>query len=590
MTNLTSLLQEKALHPQKRMPGLARRRMEQAGLPSNLEGPARNTKSMLIRERSTQVPIRKAEMGSRVATMGLFPVVLLGLAMLCYGKGFGQCANNNTAIAGGAITPSCPGTTNVPCVRGGQYALVSVEVGNQYVFSVCGATFDTQLTLYNNSGGGSLGYNDDFCGTASQITWNASFTGQLRVLVDRYNCASNTTCAPLVITCGPTPPSAQEDCIGAVTICDDASFSGNTNNTGNVVDLNSSNRGCLDPEQQGTWYVFAPSQSGTLGFSINVGGSSVYDWAIWGPYVAGTNLSTICPPSSPPIRCEASSNGGTMASTGSYTKGMGHATFSTPQHAAATGCATCSNPPSSATSCNTLTLPQRCGWVPGINVQVGEMYLMYIDNWYRTGLAFTLDFASGAGAASLACTILPVELFDLKADPRKDEVDVTWSTASERNVAFHEVQRSADGQHFVPIGRVDAIGYSQQRVDYAYVDQDPLNGANYYRLRSVDSDGAFELSNAVPVHFSRNALGRVELFPNPASSHINVRYAWPDTGPGDWRMVDASGRLVAKGIHPGVAGLQPFEIALTGLESGSYALHMIHPDGSLLGVGRFVVQ
>lgn len=120
---------------------------------------------------------------------------------------FGQCANNNTVIAGSAVTPACPGTTNVPCVQGGQYALVNVTNGNQYTFSVCGATFDTQITLYNNTGGGSLGYNDDACGLQSSVSWTATYTGQLRVLVDLYNCASNATCAPLVITCALPPPA-----------------------------------------------------------------------------------------------------------------------------------------------------------------------------------------------------------------------------------------------------------------------------------------------------------------------------------------------------------------------------------------------
>ena len=61
----------------------------------------------------------------------------------------------------------CIGTTNVPCVQGGQYALINVVTGNTYTFSTCGASFDTQITLYNNAGGGSLGYNDDFCGLQS---------------------------------------------------------------------------------------------------------------------------------------------------------------------------------------------------------------------------------------------------------------------------------------------------------------------------------------------------------------------------------------------------------------------------------------
>ncbi|MCB0783586.1 MAG: hypothetical protein KDC02_05025, partial [Flavobacteriales bacterium] len=90
---------------------------------------------------------------------------------------FPQCGNDNVQT-GTAVTPNCPGTTTISCVQGGQYALVNVVAGNTYTFSTCGATFDTQITLYNNTGGPSIGYNDDACGLQSTVTWTATFTGQ----------------------------------------------------------------------------------------------------------------------------------------------------------------------------------------------------------------------------------------------------------------------------------------------------------------------------------------------------------------------------------------------------------------------------
>ncbi|MBK9276006.1 MAG: hypothetical protein IPM49_15900 [Flavobacteriales bacterium] len=130
-----------------------------------------------------------------------------------------QCPNNNTVIAGGAITPPCPGSMTVPCVNGGQYALLNVTAGNIYTFNTCGATYDTQITLYNNAGGGSLATNDDYCGLQSQVTWAANFTGQLRVLVDRYaslfNPCATGGCAPLNISCIPPPPPLTNDNCGS---------------------------------------------------------------------------------------------------------------------------------------------------------------------------------------------------------------------------------------------------------------------------------------------------------------------------------------------------------------------------------------
>ena len=461
-----------------------------------------------------------------------------------------QCTNNNV-LTGAAVTPNCPGNTNIPCVQGGQYALINVVAGNTYTFSTCGATWDTQITLFNNAGGGSIGYNDDACGLQSTVTWTATFTGQLRVLIDLFNCLNNTTCSPINITCvappagdcvytltlfdsfsdgwgtsfvgysingGPfqnytvpvgvpstfvqfgvnigdvvvlsynasgawqtdnsyiltvggstlfnsgsppaagttyaatvtcvPPPPPPEDCLGAVTICSNVALSNNTTNTGNTADININNSGCLDiVEFQGTWYVFSPSAGGNLGFTIAPLGPDDYDWAVWGPYPPGTVPSMICPPAGPPIRCAASSGPATFNSTGSYATGMGDPVYSPPQFAST---AVSYGLPATLNVCP-LVPPQYCGWVPGMQVNVGEVYLMYISNWSQSSIGFDLDWNLQNGA-SLDCTVLPVELLNLQAYAVTGGVNVDWSTATEIDNDRFDIERSLDGEHFEHIG------------------------------------------------------------------------------------------------------------------------------------------
>lgn len=131
-----------------------------------------------------------------------------------------QCTFNNTPSAYGVITlPSCPGSSTLPCVNGGEDVSVNVVAGNQYVFSTCGSTtFDSQLTLYDATGVTSLGYNDDFCGVQSEITWVATYTGVVHVLLDQYSCASNTTCMELNIDCS-VPIATGNGCNTDNSIC-----------------------------------------------------------------------------------------------------------------------------------------------------------------------------------------------------------------------------------------------------------------------------------------------------------------------------------------------------------------------------------
>ncbi len=147
--------------------------------------------------------------------------LFLGLVALLSSstKSQAQCANANTFLSN--YTPVCDGIAHqaTACIKGGQYVAVDVVAGNVYIFSTCGNTaFDTQITIYNSTGGSALGYNDDFCSLQSQVSWTATFTGTLWVLVNQYSCTTNSTCIPLNVTCSapPPPPTADSACLSPV--------------------------------------------------------------------------------------------------------------------------------------------------------------------------------------------------------------------------------------------------------------------------------------------------------------------------------------------------------------------------------------
>jgi len=80
----------------------------------------------------------------------------------------------------------------------------NVTVGQTYTWTTCGDnSFDTQLTLWTGAscGSGFLAYNDDFCGLQSTITWTATFTGQVNLLVSRYNCGNQNACMTVQWAC-----------------------------------------------------------------------------------------------------------------------------------------------------------------------------------------------------------------------------------------------------------------------------------------------------------------------------------------------------------------------------------------------------
>ncbi|MEZ5025325.1 MAG: lamin tail domain-containing protein [Chitinophagales bacterium] len=87
---------------------------------------------------------------------------------------------------------------------------------------------------------------------------------------------------------------------------------------------------------------------------------------------------------------------------------------------------------------------------------------------------------------------LPVELTEFKANCEDMSIKLNWTTASEKNSDYYEIQRSSDGIHFTTIGKIAAAGNSNEIRHYEFLDKNPTIDANYYRLKQQD------IGNATP--------------------------------------------------------------------------------------------
>ncbi|MDO7875684.1 Ig-like domain repeat protein [Hymenobacter sp. ASUV-10] len=144
---------------------------------------------------------------------------------------------------------------------------------------------------------------------------------------------------------------------------------------------------------------------------------------------------------------------------------------------------------------------------------------------------------------------LPVELLSFTAAKRGLAVQLAWRTASEKNSARFEVERSGDGRTFARIGTVAAQGSTARPTAYTFLDDHYPGDGNspgatnvrYYRLRQVDRDGSASYSpvRAVTV----GGPSELTLSPNPA--HAAVAVAGMRAGAAV-EVYDALGRAVAR--------------------------------------------
>lgn len=99
-------------------------------------------------------------------------------------------------------------------------------------------------------------------------------------------------------------------------------------------------------------------------------------------------------------------------------------------------------------------------------------------------------------------SVLPVSLTGFTGVKENNGVKLSWATSSEQNNSHFEILRAQDGKDFQPITTVPGNGNSNSPIAYHYIDNNPLLGNNYYKLKQYDLNGVSEeFSKMVQVNY-----------------------------------------------------------------------------------------
>jgi hypothetical protein len=187
-----------------------------------------------------------------------------------------------------------------------------------------------------------------------------------------------------------------------------------------------------------------------------------------------------------------------------------------------------------------------------------------------------VDF--GIGGSTICDVLLPISLLSFTAISQGPVVVLDWTTATEIENDYFTVERSADGLHFLPLFRVPGAGNSSSALVYTAVDDAPLSGSSYYRLRQTDFDGSSALSDVVSIH--REDMGERSVRVSMESGILTAIY---DLSTGSrYQLIDITGRLLMSGVttEEGVLHMD-----VRALPNGIYLLRM--DDGQRMEAVRF---
>jgi hypothetical protein len=194
---------------------------------------------------------------------------------------------------------------------------------------------------------------------------------------------------------------------------------------------------------------------------------------------------------------------------------------------------------------------------------------------------------------------LAVHLLSFNATKARGGSQVVWSTENEQNYTNFAVERSTDGgATFNVLGGMTSSGEST----YSFLDNNPVNGADLYRLQLTNLNGTVSYSNIVTLMYgdAGNLVKTgIMVYPNPAKSTLNLSIAtgfdannasvlFANPVPGAAYNILITNALGSV-IKQATIDQQNWQTDVSTLLPGTYIIQVIDKnDDSMVGQGKFV--
>jgi hypothetical protein len=131
----------------------------------------------------------------------------------------------------------------------------------------------------------------------------------------------------------------------------------------------------------------------------------------------------------------------------------------------------------------------------------------------------------GSGCRNVACvgnSPLPIELISFDAECEKQNIILTWTTATETNNNYYSIERSLDGIDWINIAKINGTGTSVNKRFYSFIDLNNSFEISYYRLKQTDFDENFKYSTILDVINCSDDISELSIYPNPANEVLNI--------------------------------------------------------------------
>jgi hypothetical protein len=185
---------------------------------------------------------------------------------------------------------------------------------------------------------------------------------------------------------------------------------------------------------------------------------------------------------------------------------------------------------------------------------------------------------------------LPVELLEFSATcTENNTVELNWSTASEHNAAYFLVEKSRDGQNWIPVKTVQAVGNSTQISFYSIEDLVSSNVTNYYRLSQVDENGTVKKYDVISSNCEQDNDFSLHIYPNPTNGEFSIQLNNSLSGNYTIEVVSITGQLISRKCNTLSTSETTVIKSTELLPAGTYFVRLLK-DKSLMETTKLMVE
>lgn len=162
---------------------------------------------------------------------------------------------------------------------------------------------------------------------------------------------------------------------------------------------------------------------------------------------------------------------------------------------------------------------------------------------------------------------------------------VEWATSKEKNSHYFQIERSSDRRKYLTLGKLGGSGKTSFQLGYSFSDPHPINDMAYYRLKQVDRNGIFILTDPISLAYDLDDKG-LELksvSPNPFNEFFVAEYTSSIETEAQITIYDGGGQVLEEHMVEVKKGSNTFTFKdKYELEKGAYVFSLIGPKRKLI--------